>query len=68
MTIEKFFTILKDGEWHDLTDLSNQIRVQTDKLTEFAHFLSKNGLIAYEEKTHKIKIKPEWQDTLIAEN
>ena len=68
MTIEKFFTILKDGEWHDLADLSNQIRVQTDKLTEFADFLSKKGLIAYEEKTCRIKIKPEWQDTLPAEN
>ena len=64
MTIEKFFTILKDGEGHDLTDLSNQIKVQTDKLTEFAHFLSKKGLITYEEKTCKIKIEPEWQNIL----
>jgi hypothetical protein len=58
MTIKKFFTILKDGEWHDLTDLSNQIRVQTDKLTEFAQFLFKKGLIAYEEKTDRIKKQP----------
>ena len=64
MTIEKFFTILKDGEWHNLTDLSNQIKVQTDKLTEFAYFLSKKGLITYEEKTCKIKIKHEWQNIL----
>jgi hypothetical protein len=64
MTIERFFAILKDGEWHDLTDLSNQIKVQTDKLTEFSHFLSKKGLITYEEKTHRIKIEPEWQNLL----
>ena len=68
MTIEKFFAILKDGEWHDLTDLSNQIKVQTDKLTDFADFLSKKGLIAYEEKTRRIKIKPEWQNALLAED
>ena len=68
MTIEKFLAILKDGEWHDLTDLSNQITVQTDKLTEFAHFLSKKGLIVYEEKTSRIKIKPEWQDAISTEN
>ena len=64
MTIEKFFAILKDGEWHDLTDLSDQIQVQTDKLTEFLQFLSKQGIITYENKAHRIKIEPEWQNLL----
>ena len=64
MTIEKFFAILKDGEWHDLTDLSDQVKVQTDKLTEFSQFLSKQGIIYYENKAHRIKIEPEWQNLL----
>jgi hypothetical protein len=58
MTIEKFFTILKDGEWHDLTDLSNQIQVQTDKLTEFAHFLSKKEIIVTKKKLAESKSNP----------
>jgi hypothetical protein len=64
LTFEKLFAILKDGEWHNLNDLSNQIQVQTDKLTEFSQFLSKQGIITYEDKTHRIKIEPEWQNLL----
>ncbi|MGA3289812.1 MAG: hypothetical protein ABSD42_06190 [Candidatus Bathyarchaeia archaeon] len=64
MTIEKLFAILNDGKWHDLTDLSDQIQVQTDKLTEFLQCLSKHGIIAYEDKAHRIKIEPEWQNLL----
>ncbi|MGA2683280.1 MAG: hypothetical protein ABSF44_15960 [Candidatus Bathyarchaeia archaeon] len=64
MIIEKFFSILKDGEWHDLIDLSVQIEVQKTKLTELSQFLSKHGIIAYEEKAQRIKIKPEWQKLL----
>jgi hypothetical protein len=50
MKMEKFFAILKDGEWHNLADLSKQIKVQTEKLNEFSQFLSKNGIVTYEEK------------------
>jgi hypothetical protein len=67
LTIEKFFTILKDGEWHHLTDLSDQIQVQTDMLIEFLQFLSKHGIITYEDKAQRIKIEPEWQNLLTDE-
>jgi hypothetical protein len=68
LTIEKFFDILKDGEWHDLTNISDQIEVQTSKLTEFTLFLTQQGIISYEDKTHRIKIKAEWQDAFPDEN
>jgi F0F1-type ATP synthase gamma subunit len=64
LIIEKFFGILKDGEWHDLTEISVQIEVQTNKLTELSQFLSKRCIIIYEEEANKIKIKPEWQNLL----
>ena len=67
LTTEKLFVILKDGEWHDLTDLSDQIQVHADKLTEFLQFLSKHDIIAYEHRTHRIKIKPEWQNLRLDE-
>jgi hypothetical protein len=67
MMIEKFFTILQDGKWHDLTELTDQLKVQTDRLVEFLKFLSKKGIISYRDKTHKLKIKPEWQSILIEE-
>jgi DNA-binding IclR family transcriptional regulator len=68
LTIEKFFDILKDGEWHDLTEISDQIEVQTSKLIEFTLFLTQQGIISYEDKTQRIKIKTEWQDAFPDEN
>jgi len=68
MIVEKFFAILRDGEWHNLTDLSNQIEVQTDKLEEFLQFLYRQCIIKYDDKTHRFKITPEWQNLLPDEN
>jgi hypothetical protein len=64
LTTEKLFTIIKDGQWHNLTDLSVQVKVQPDKLTEFFQFLSAQGVIKYEEETGRVKIEPEWQNLL----
>jgi hypothetical protein len=64
LTIETLFAILKDEEWHDLTKLADQIKVQTGKLTEFLQFASQQDVITYEDKTHRIKIKTEWQKVL----
>jgi hypothetical protein len=62
LDIESFFDILKDGEWHNIPELADQIEIPADKLTEFSQFLSKQGIIEYEEKTQRIKIKPEWKE------
>lgn len=64
MPIEKFFKILKDGEWHTLTNLSDQIYVKTEKLTELSQFLSNHGIISYDNETQRIKIEPKWQNLL----
>jgi len=64
LTTPKLFATIKDGKWHNLTDLSGQIKVQTDKLTEFSQFLSIQGIITYEEELNRIKVKTEWQNLL----
>jgi hypothetical protein len=64
LTTEKIFAIIKDGKWHKIKELSDQFKVKKDKLTEFFEFLSKQGIIIYEEKTNRIKVKPEWQNLL----
>jgi len=68
LNIEKFFAIIKDGAWHDLAELANQMEIQPDKLTEFSQFLSEQGIIKYENKTHTIKIEPEWKRLLPTES
>lgn len=61
MSIDKFFTAIKDGAWHTIDELSNQLTVPTSKLTEFAEFLSEKGLLKNEDKTHRIKLEPIWR-------
>jgi hypothetical protein len=68
LNIEKFFAILKHGAWHDVYELADQMEIQTDKLIEFSQFLSEQGIIKYEDKTHRIKIEPEWKRLLPIES
>jgi hypothetical protein len=68
LNIEEFFIILKDGAWHDVAEIADQTEIQTDKLIEFSQFLSEQGIINYEDKTHRIKIEPEWKRLLPIES
>ncbi len=59
MPAEKFFDTIRDGVWHNLSELSAQVGVPLDRLVEYARFLSKKGLAEYDEKAQRIKIEPE---------
>ncbi len=61
MGIEKFFTVIKDGAWHSIDELSTQLDLPSSKLMEFSDFLSSQGLLKYENETRKIKIDPNWK-------
>lgn len=61
MAIDKFFTIIKDGSWHNIDEMSQQLAIETNKLTEFSKFLSEHGLLKYDDRTNKIRIEPVWK-------
>ena len=61
MSIEKFFTVVKDGTWHSIHELGDRLGIQTSKLIELSKLLSEKGLIKYEENAHRIRIEPAWQ-------
>lgn len=61
MSLDRFFTILKNGAWHSVDELSEELGLTTRKLTELSRFLSDRGLITYEDKTERIRIKPVWK-------
>jgi DNA-binding IclR family transcriptional regulator len=61
LSSEILFETLKDGAWHSLTELSDQLGVPIDKLIEYACLLSKQGMVKFEENTQRIKILPEWK-------
>ena len=64
MDTESFFSILKDEEWHSIRELARQIEIPAGKLTEFSKFLAKHGIVEYEDKGQKIKIKHEWRELI----
>jgi hypothetical protein len=64
LTIEKLFTIIKDGQWHKIDELADQSKLEKNKLTQFFQFLTTQDIIKYEEKTNRVKVKPEWQNLL----
>ena len=61
MSIEQFFTVIKNGAWQSIDDLSDQLGLPSSKLTELSKLLSEHGIIKYEEKTRRIKIQPLWK-------
>jgi len=64
LNVENFFAILKDGKWHNIPEIAKQLEIPEDKLTEFLQYLSKQGIIDYEDKPHRIKITPEWKELI----
>ena len=61
MTLENFFTILKNGSWHNMDELSNKLDMPEDKLIELSRFLSEHGLVKYDEKENRIRLEPRWK-------
>ena len=64
MSSEKLFETIKDGAWHNLNELAEQVGAPIDKLVEYARFLHKKGIAEYEETTQQIRIVPQWKTLL----
>ena len=61
LSSEKLFTTIKDGAWHNLNELADQIGVPVAKLIECAYDLCAKGIVRYQEDSQRIKIEPEWK-------
>jgi len=61
LSIDKFFSAIRDGAWHNLDELSEHLGIPTAKLSELFKLLSEHNLIKYEEKNQRIKIEPIWK-------
>ena len=58
MSLEGYFSVISDGMWHSLEHLSKQLRLQMGKIEKLSALLSKHDIISYEEKTHRIRLRP----------
>ena len=61
MSSEKLFDTIKDGAWHSLNELADQIGAPIDRLVTYARSLSEQSIVKYEERTQRIRIEPDWK-------
>jgi len=61
LSSEKFFDAIRDGVWHSLGELADQLEVPVEKLIDLSLSLNNHGIIQYQQETQRIKIKPEWK-------
>jgi len=61
MACEQFFDELRDGEWHDLKELAEKLKLPIGKLIECAKFLNSQCMVKYQELTQRVRIEPEWK-------
>jgi predicted transcriptional regulator len=61
MSLEEFFTLIRDGTWHNIEELSNELDLPPTKLMKLSNFLSQHGLVKYEEDSNRLKLKPKWK-------
>jgi hypothetical protein len=61
LSIDRFFTLIKDGDWHGIDELPDELGLSMSKIMELTKFLSDHGLLRYDEKTRRIKIEPMWK-------
>ena len=68
LSSEKLFTTIKDGAWHNLDELADQIGVPVTKLIEYIRDLCDKGIVKYQENTQRLKIEPGWEILFPDEN
>jgi len=62
--LDDFLSLIKDGEWHSLTQLSKKLLLPTEQLAKISETLSEQGLIQYREEARLVRINPEWSSVL----
>lgn len=54
--LDSFFSLIKDGTWHSLTELSKELSLPTEQLAKISEILSEQGLIEYREEAGLVKV------------
>jgi hypothetical protein len=60
--IDEVLLLLKDGEWHDLKEITEKVALPKFKTEKVVNFLSEYDFIQLNENILKIKIKPPIRD------
>lgn len=61
---DHFLTLIADGAWHSLKNLSKHSKIPRQKLEPLLKLLSETNIIEYKTKKSQVRIKKEWQQML----
>lgn len=66
--LDDFFDMIKNGTWHNLDKLSQDLELTEEKLMEMAKFLSQLGFIKLGQEDTWVKISPKWRSVIFEED
>jgi hypothetical protein len=61
LSLDRFFTVIRDGAWHNVNELSEQLGIPVEKMSEFSKVLAEHGLLKQDEKTNRVRMEPVWK-------
>lgn len=65
--LDDFFDLIKDGTWHSLDKIAQDVGLVEEKLLDMVEFLSNQGLIRFNREARWIKISPKWRGIIFEE-
>ena len=63
--LESLLLTLRDGEWHDISEIAELLKVSEERLREIVRFLASANMIGYNEEEGLVKIEQNWKTLFI---
>lgn len=61
VTVDRTLEILKDGEWHSLNAVIEELDLPEEKVKRILQFLTEFGFIVFDEKKERVRVDLEFQ-------
>ena len=55
-TLDKIFELLRDGKWHNLKEINEEVRLQEDKLEEIIGFFAEYKFVQLDKRRRRAKL------------
>ena len=62
--VNGLLTIIEDGSWHSLKQLSKKLDIPREKIVALSKLLSETSIVEYKDQEDKVRLKHEWRQIL----
>jgi len=59
LAADEIFGVLRNGEWHELKEVSSRTRLQEFKVELITNFLAEYNFLKLDKKNRKVKLSPQ---------